>query len=57
MVLTNGQITLRNLERKDGEVLLRCLPDERVLELYEGRDTNFTIERIWEKFFQIEPDI
>ncbi|WP_409299266.1 GNAT family N-acetyltransferase [Peribacillus sp. SCS-26] len=48
----NGNVTLRQLERKDGELLATWLSDPAVLRFYEGRDNPFDLEKVCAVFFE-----
>lgn len=45
-------LTIRDVESKDKEILLKWLTDKSILEYYEGRDSNFNMETIERKFFK-----
>lgn len=57
MRLTKGTLSIRPLQQGDEVFLLKWLTDDQVLEYYEGRDQNFTEDRIVQKFFQEDPSI
>ena len=43
-------IRLMNDDREDYEVMTRWLTDLRVLEFYEGRDNQFSLERVMREY-------
>ncbi|CAG9621900.1 GNAT family N-acetyltransferase [Sutcliffiella rhizosphaerae] len=52
MLYQQGDMKVRNLEKRDAKLLLKWLTDSSVLQYYEGRDKVFDIESIQRKFFQ-----
>ncbi len=53
--LSRGAVTVRPLAESDAPLLLKWMTDPRVLEWYEGRDAQFTPERVRENFYSDEP--
>lgn len=56
MILENGKLKVRQLEKEDDVLLAKWLSDPRVLEFYEGRDNPFDLEKVNEKFYAPEDE-
>lgn len=55
-ILSEGLLTLRDLEAADYGLLCRWLCDPRVAEHYGGRDRDYTLETIREEYGRSEED-
>lgn len=51
VLLQNGKLIVRRLEKGDNVLLAKWLSDPRVLEFYEGRDNPFDIAKVNEVFY------
>ncbi|WP_096155328.1 MULTISPECIES: GNAT family N-acetyltransferase [Bacillus] len=51
MLYTSGKLTVRLLEDRDKELLVKWLSDPRVLEYYEGRDNPHDLDMVNESFY------
>ncbi|WP_338001003.1 GNAT family N-acetyltransferase [Neobacillus terrae] len=54
MFFINGNLTVRQLEKKDNYLLAKWLSDPTVLEFYEGRDNHFDLEKVNNVFYKSE---
>lgn len=52
MYVKKGIVSIRPLQSGDEIYLLNWLTDKNVLRYYEGRDQQYTLEKIQEKYFQ-----
>ncbi|EPJ9959655.1 GNAT family N-acetyltransferase, partial [Acinetobacter baumannii] len=52
MLVQQGRLAIRALQKSDAPVMLRWLQDERVLEFYEGRDKHFDLQTVIEVFIE-----
>lgn len=52
MLVQQGRLAIRALQKSDAPVMLRWLQDERVLEFYEGRDKHFDLHTVIEVFIE-----
>jgi aminoglycoside 6'-N-acetyltransferase len=48
----NDKLTIRNLEKKDKQILIKWLTDDKVLQYYEGRDNPHNEEMVEESFYK-----
>lgn len=54
MLWENGELSVREIEGKDAEMLAKWLSDPEVLRYYEGRDNPFDLQKVKETFFHRE---
>lgn len=54
MLIQNGNLKVRKLEKKDNHLLAKWLSDPSVLEFYEGRDNPFDLEKVNKVFYDPE---
>lgn len=52
MLVQQGRLAIRVLQKSDAPVMLRWLQDERVLEFYEGRDKHFDLQTVIDLFIE-----
>jgi aminoglycoside 6'-N-acetyltransferase len=52
----NDKLTVRSLERKDKQILVKWLTDEKVLQYYEGRNNPHNEEMVEESFYNDDID-
>lgn len=51
MLFQKGKLTVRRLEQKDQELLVKWLSDPVVLEFYKGRDNVFDLEKVQKVYY------
>lgn len=56
MLFQNGNLKIRELEKKDKILLVKWLSNPSVLEFYEGRDNPFHLEKVEKAFYPPEDD-
>ncbi|MGE7919011.1 GNAT family N-acetyltransferase [Viridibacillus sp. NPDC093762] len=56
MILQNEQLVVRKLEGKDDIYLAKWLSDADILTYYEGKDNPFDIEKVHEKFYDVNEE-
>lgn len=54
ILLQNGKLKVRRLEKEDNVLLAKWLSNPLVLEFYEGRDNPFDLEKVNEVFYAQE---
>lgn len=54
IIVQDGSLTIRHLERKDRFLLAKWLSNPDVLHYYEGRDNPFNVEKVEQQFFTDE---
>ncbi|WP_409276325.1 GNAT family N-acetyltransferase [Neobacillus sp. SCS-31] len=52
MLVTNGALVIRKLQKGDASLLAKWLSDPAVLEYYEGRDNPFDLAKVLDVFYQ-----
>ncbi|WP_238649680.1 GNAT family N-acetyltransferase [Paenibacillus piscarius] len=57
VLFSNGELSVRRLEREDAPLLVRWLSDPAVLEYYGGRDCPHDVERVQADFYNGEEEI
>jgi len=51
MLIQDGKMSIRKLEKRDKEILVKWLTDPEVLKYYEGRDNPQNLEKVDQHFY------